>query len=168
MRLLPDPMSNGQHQMLPLLVTPANEGQGRFATGPGAPKWVAYISDESGTDELYVMTMPGGTPSKWQISDGGAYAPRWARDGRELFYIGPDLRTVMVVEVEPGPVFRAGPPRALFKLPARINGSRAANDQAFAVSPDGNTFLVALAAQESAASGINIVLNWQADLLNSE
>ena len=168
MRLLPEPLNKGRHQLLPLLVTPVNEGQGRFATGPGAPKWVAYISDASGTDELYVMTMPGAAPSKWQISDGGAYAPRWARDGRELFYVGPDLRTVMVVEVEPGPVFRASPPRALFQLPARINGSRAANDQAFAVSPDGKTFLVALTAQQSAASGINVVLNWQADVLNPE
>ena len=168
MWLLPEPLSPSRHQLLPLLVTPVNEGQGRFAMGSGAAKWVAYISDESGTDELYVMTMPGTTPSKWQISNGGAYAPRWARNGRELIYIGPDLQTVMAVEVEAGPVFRAGPPRALFKLPARINGSRAANDQAFAVSPDGNTFLVALAAQESAASGINVVLNWQAGLPNSE
>ncbi len=168
MRLLPDPLGQGRHPLLPLLATPVNEGQGRFETGPGVPKWVAYISEESGINELYVMTMPGATPSKWQISNGGAYAPRWAHNGRELFYIGPDLRTVMAVEVEAGPIFRAGPPHALFKLPARINGSRAANDQAFAVSPDGNTFLVTLAAQVSAASSIDVVLNWQAELPDSE
>ncbi len=164
MWLMHEPLSKGEHKLLPLLVSPVNEGQGRFETGPGTPKWVAYISEESGTNELYVMTMPGSTSGKWQISNGGAYAPRWAREGRELFYIGPDLRTVMAVEVEPGPVFRPGPPHALFKLPTRINGSRAANDQAFAVSPDGNTFLVAMEEQASAASSINVVLNWQAEL----
>jgi Tol biopolymer transport system component len=159
MWLLPEPLSKGQHKLLPLLVSPMNEGQGRFATGPGAPKWVAYNSEESGTNEIYVMTMPGAPFGKWQITNGGGYAPRWAREGRELYFIGPDLRTVMEVDVEPGPVFRPGQPHAIFKLPAQING--ATNDQAFAVSPDGKTFLVAVPAQASSTSGINVVLNWQ-------
>jgi hypothetical protein len=161
--LLPEPLSKGRHQLLPLLVSPMNEGQGRFATSPGAPKWVAYSSDESGANEIYVMTMPGAPFGKWQITNGGGYAPRWARDGRELDFIGPDLRTVMEVNVEPGAVFRPGQPHALFKLPAQIGG--AAADQAFAVSPDGKTFLVAVPAQESSTSGINVVLNWRAELL---
>jgi Tol biopolymer transport system component len=162
MWLLPDPLSKGQHKLMPLLVSPVNEGQGRFANGPGAPRWVVYNSEESGTNELYVITMPGAVPGKWQISSGGGYAPRWAREGRELYFIGPDLRTVMEVDVEPGPVFRPGQPHALFKLPSQING--ATNDQSFAVSPDGKTFLVAVPAQSAATSGINVVLNWQAEM----
>ena len=162
MWLLPDPLTKGPHKLQPLLASPVNEGQGRFSTGPGAPRWVAYISEESGVNEIYVMTMPGAAPGKWQISSGGGYAPRWARQGRELYYVGPDLRTVMAVQIEPGPVFRPDQPHALFKLPIQING--VTNDRAFSVSPDGKTFLVAVPAQEASASGINVVLNWQAEL----
>jgi len=162
MWLLHDPLSPNGHKLQPLLATPVNEGQGRFSPGPGPPKWVAYSSEESGTNEIYVMSMPGMSPGKWQISSGGGYGGRWGPDGRELYYVGADLRTVMVVDVPPGPVFRPGQPRALFKLPAQING--VTNDQAFAVSPDGKTFLAAVPVQESSATGINIVLNWREEL----
>jgi serine/threonine protein kinase len=164
--LLPDPLTNGQltkgpHKLVPLLVTPASEAQGRFSPSPGATRWVAYSSEESGINEIYVISMPGTASGKWQISNGGGYEPHWARGGRELYYVGPDLRTVMAVEVEFGQVFRPGQPHPLFKLPVQING-RATNSQAFAVSPDGKTFLVAV--RESSASGINVVLNWQAEM----
>jgi Tol biopolymer transport system component len=161
--LLPDPLAKTPHKLLPLLVTPANEAQGRFSPNPGPVRWVAYSSEESGNNEIYVINMPGTAPGKWQISNGGGYEPHWANAGRELLYVGQDLRTIMAVEVEPGPVFRPGQPHPLFKLPSQING-RATNSQAFAVSPDGKTFLVAMPGRESSASGINIILNWQADL----
>ena len=160
--LLPDPLKPGAHKLLPLLVSPMNEGLGRFANGPGPPKWVAYASDESGTNEIYVTTVPGGPSGKWQISNGGGYAPRWALEGRELYFVGPDLRTVMEVDVEPGALFRPGQAHALFKLPAQLNGATTEID--FAVSPDGKRFLVSLPVQESVASGIQVILNWQADL----
>jgi Tol biopolymer transport system component len=162
MWLLLDPLQKGPHKALPLLQSPVNEGQGRFSTNPGPPRWVAYSSEESGVNEIYVMTMPGASPGKWQISNGGGYAPRWGRDGRELYYVGPDLRTVMAVEVEPGPRFRPGQPHARFKFPAQVNA--VTNDSGFAVSPDGKTFLVEVPGQESTTSGINVVLNWQNDL----
>ena len=166
--LLPDPLTHGQltkgpHKLLPLLVTPANEAQGRFSPSNGPTKWVAYSSEESGNNEIYVINMPGTAPGKWQISNGGGYEPHWSGDGRELFYVGQDLRTIMAVEVQPGPLFRPGQPHPLFQLPFRISG-RATNSQAFAVSPDGKTFLVAMPARESSTSGINVVLNWQAEL----
>ena len=161
MWLLSDPLAPGQHKLQPLLVTPVNEGQGRFAPTPGAPRWVAYSSEESGTNEIYVMPLPGSAPGKWQISSGGGYSPRWARQGRELYYIAADLRTVMRVEVEPGPIFRPGQPHAAFKLPFQING--ATSDSAFSVSMDGKTFLVAVP-QELSSAGMNVVLNWQSEL----
>ena len=164
--LLPEPLIKGQpnkaqHQLQPLLVTPASEAQGRFAPGPGPTKWIAYSSEESGTNEIYVINMPGTAPGKWQISDGGGYEPHWANGARELFYVGADLRTVMAVSIDAGPVFRPGPARPLFKLPVQIAG-RATNSQAFAVSPDGKTFLIAM--REPSATGINVVLNWEADM----
>jgi Tol biopolymer transport system component/predicted Ser/Thr protein kinase len=167
MWLLPDPAGKGkagnkdEHRLAPLLASPANEGQGRFSR-PGAPRWVAYSSEESGVNEVYVMTMPGGPPGKWQISNGGGYAPRWSNDGREIFYIGPDLRTVMSVAIEPGEVFRPGAPRELFKLPVAMNS--AVTDQGFAISPDGKTFVFALPGQESSISSITVVLGWEGEM----
>jgi hypothetical protein len=67
----------------------------------------------------------------------------------------------MEMEIETDPVFRPGQSRPLFKLPVQIAG-RATNSQAFAVSPDGKTFLVAV--RESSATGINVVLNWEAEI----
>ncbi len=158
---LENPLGKGEHQIVPVVRTPANEGLGRFAPGTGSPKWITYISEESGTNEVYVTTMPGMPQGKWQISNGGGYSPRWRKDGRELYYLGPDLRTVMVVDIDPGPVFRPGTPRALLKLPVAVSGL--VNDQGLAISPDGKTVAVAVPQAET-SSGINIILNWEAEL----
>jgi eukaryotic-like serine/threonine-protein kinase len=162
MWLLEDPMKPGEHKETPLLRSATNEGQGRFSPSPGPARWVAYSAEETGTNEIYVMSMPGMPTGKWQVSNGGGYAPRWRQDGRELFYMGPDLRTIMAVDIEPGPLFRSGAPRVLFKVPTRVDG--AAIDQGFAVTPDGKAFLVAVPGQDSAPTAINVLLNWQADL----
>jgi eukaryotic-like serine/threonine-protein kinase len=162
MWLLENPLNSGDHKQIPLLQSPTNEGQGRFSPGPGPARWVAYSAEETGTNEIYVMSLPGMPAGKWQVSTGGGYAPRWRQDGRELFYIGPDLRTVMAVDVETGTLFRAGTPRVLFKLPSRVDG--AASDQGFTVSPDGKTILATLPSQEGNTTGITVITNWQADL----
>ena len=49
-------------------------------------KWLAYSSNESGTNEIFVRPFPNINAGRWQISTGGGFAPRWARTGRELFY----------------------------------------------------------------------------------
>jgi len=158
--MLPDPLGTGVKKLVPFLQTPANEGQGRFS--PTKPLRVAYASEETGNIEIYVANTPGMPAGKWQISNGGGYAPRWRRDGRELYYVGSDLRTVMAVDIDPGPVFRAGTPHKLFQASSPIVG--AATDTGFAVSPDGRTFLLALPGQQSAASAIHVVLHWPAEL----
>ena len=160
MWMLKDPLGKGVKKLTPLLQTPANEGQGRFS--PVGPLRVAYTSEESGDNEIYVMSTPGAPAGKWQISTAGGYAPRWRRDGRELYYVAPDLRTIMAADIDPGTVFRAGTPHMLFQVPSPIIG--AATDAGFAVSPDGKTFLLALPGQESTSSAIHVVLHWQAEL----
>lgn len=160
--LLRDPLTNTKpHPLTPVIQSPSNEGLARFAPGVGAGKWIAYLSDESGQNEVYVSSLPGVPQGKWQVSSGGGYAPRWRGDGREIYYVGSDLRSVMAVPVEPGPVFQPGTPHALFRLPAPPNGS--AQDQGFAVSPDGKTFVATVPAQD-AVSAIHVVLNWPAEL----
>jgi Tol biopolymer transport system component len=49
-------------------------------------RWIAYTSDESGTQEVYVRAFPGTTAGRWQVSNGGGVQPRWSADGRELYF----------------------------------------------------------------------------------
>ena len=143
--------------MVPLLQTPANEVNARFSPGR-TPRWVAYQSNESGHNEVYVISMPGQPPGKWQISNGGGQTPRWRGDGRELYYMNPDNQTVMVVDIDSGPAFRAGTPRTLFKVerPSRFG--------AWEPAADGRQFLFAIGEQANSAVPITVVLNWQAAL----
>jgi Tol biopolymer transport system component len=69
-------------------------------------RWLAYISDESGGNEVYVRPFPATTTGRWQVSNGGGYSPVWSPDSRELFFIdnanrlvAADLRTTTGFEV---------------------------------------------------------------------
>lgn len=91
----------------PLASTPFIESSGRFSPDG---KWIAYDSDESGRNEIYVQPFPpDGT--KWQVSSGGGESPRWRRDGRRLFYVRDD-QMLMSVDVTTAAGFEASAPRA--------------------------------------------------------
>ncbi len=77
--------------------TAFNESDAQFSPDG---HWVAYSSDESGQNEVYVAPFPG-PGGKVQISSGGAGLPRWRRDGKELFYATLD-RQLMSAEVTLG------------------------------------------------------------------
>src|SRR5690348_4195400 len=49
-------------------------------------RWLAYASNESGANEVYVRPFPATTAARWQVSTGGGEAPRWSSDGRELYF----------------------------------------------------------------------------------
>ncbi len=73
----------GDRRPFPYLRTDSNETQAQLAPNG---KWIAYTSNESGRDEVYVQSFP--TPGgKRQISTDGGAMPRWRRDGQELFYL---------------------------------------------------------------------------------
>lgn len=59
-------------------------------------RWIAYISNESGTTEVYVRPFPG-PGGKWQISTGGGSQPEWSRSGRELYYVASTHDKIMAV-----------------------------------------------------------------------
>jgi eukaryotic-like serine/threonine-protein kinase len=103
----------------PLLNMPYNE------TAPAISpdgRWLAYQSDESGRAEVYVRPFPAVDQALSPISIGGGSEPRWARDGSELFFTvrgdwtAPGV--LMSVAVKPGSTFNAGPPTAVWKIPA--------------------------------------------------
>jgi hypothetical protein len=137
----------------PLLTSRVNEVQPRLSPDQ---RWLAYASDESGIWETYVQ---GFQPNrgKWLVSVGGGSQPLWRGDGRELFYLGADGR-LLAVPIGPAEAFEHGIPRPLFQttLPPMLAPFRTS----YAVSPDGQRFLVTNLRQGSQPSAITIVLNW--------
>jgi len=142
----------GEHKPVPYLVTSAEERQSRFSPDG---RWLAYTSNESGQDQVYVQAVPI-TGAKWQVSATGGVWPSWRRDGKELFYASAD-RKMMVVPVKIGANFEAGTPQALFDL------GPVASD--FTATADGQRFLVNMpAGVEISTPPLTVMLNWQAGL----
>jgi eukaryotic-like serine/threonine-protein kinase len=154
----------GDKKPQPFLRTEFNERDARFSPDG---RWVAYTSDESGREEVYVrpflQTTDGKTAAagaKWLISSAGGIQPRWRRDGKELFYAAPNA-DVMAVAITTQPAFEAGIPKALFQMP--VAGGPAIGSK-WDVTADGQRFLIAAPAAASATTPFTVVLNWQAGL----
>jgi serine/threonine-protein kinase len=150
----------------PLLAGPASEGSP--AVSPDG-RWLAYASDESGTDEVYVRPFPDvAAGGRWQISSGGGYHPHWSRDSGELFYIerrGAEV-AMMAVPFESGETFR---PRAAVELfRGEIFAGPLVGPDQYDVSADGQRFLMLepLPAAETpdVRPDIVIVQNWFEEL----
>jgi len=117
---------------------------------------LAYLSYESGRNEVYVTSFPGRS-SKWQVSTNGGREPRWRADGKELFYFTSDnvLTAVEVKTSASGLELGAARPLFTFQLRA-LRG-------AFDVSADGRHFLVNTIANEDLPP-LMLVTNWTAEL----
>lgn len=74
--------AHGPRTPEPFLVTDNKETGGAFSPDG---RFVAYVSDESGTNNVYVRSFPISGGRKWQVSTAGGYQPRWRGDGKELF-----------------------------------------------------------------------------------
>jgi Tol biopolymer transport system component len=125
--------------------------------------WLAYVSNESGRFEVYVQSFPKAR-GKWQISNSGGIHPRWARDGKELFYFALDGK-LTTVPVKGDSALEVGPPKALFD-PYMLGGARTMLGfrHQYDVSPDGQRFLINVPVAEESSSPITLVLNWTAGL----
>jgi Tol biopolymer transport system component len=150
---------SGDKMPIPVLKTPFEERDGQFSPDG---KWIAYQSNESGRFEIYVQPFPG-PGGKFQISANGGAQPRWDKNGREVFYVSLDGKMMAApVKLSPdGQSLETGTPAALF--PVRIAGGPlpGPNKQQYAVSSDGQRFLVNLAVDEGGASPITLILNWK-------
>jgi serine/threonine-protein kinase len=137
----------------PFLRTPYKEFAATFSPDG---RWLAYESNDTNRDEVYVRPFPTGD-GKWQVSTHGGVTPRWSPDGKELFYLADD--TLMVAAITPGPTFQAAAPRALFRhaQPWNYDG-----DLRFSVMPDGEHFLMLQPA--GAPFQIQVTLNWAKEL----
>jgi len=123
--------------------------------------FVAYTSNQSGTDEVYLVPYPGpGRPLK--VSQGGGAFPRWNSDGRELFYLSGG--NLMSVEVATTPRLQSRPPRVLFEMPPFANYGGYPYD----VSPDGARFLMLKAGTNLQQVDLRVVVNWIDELERAE
>jgi len=146
------------------LQTPFDEEHAHFSPGTGgapggASRWMAYTSNESGIQQVYVQPFPA-TGAKWQVSKNGGQFPKWRRDGKELFFLSAD-RKLMAVDVKTGAAgaanFEAGAPRALFQTRPTGVFTR------YAVTRDGQRFLMPIAkVEETASTPATLVINWAA------
>jgi Tol biopolymer transport system component/predicted Ser/Thr protein kinase len=140
----------GDRKPFPFLQTEFNEVGAKLSPNG---QWLAYQSDETRRNEVYVQTFP--TPGRRvQVSTNGGSSPVWSRDGKELFFIGADQK-MMAVEVKNGGKF--GVPRALFDT--RLGGL----PFAFDVSKDGR-FLIPTLVEQAASVPMTVVVDWTAGL----
>jgi len=150
---------SGDKKLFPFLKTPSDERNGQFSPNG---KWIAYQSNESGRFEIVVQPFPA-PGGKFQISSNGGAQPRWNKNGKEIFYVSLDSKMMAAsVKLSPdGQALETGTPAALF--PVRIAGGPVPgfNKQQYAVSSDGQRFLVNLAVDEGAASPITLIYHWK-------
>jgi eukaryotic-like serine/threonine-protein kinase len=119
-------------------------------------RWVAYVSRETGRADVFIESFP--TPgAKTQVSISGGDAPRWRRDGRELYYLSLDQK-VMAVDVTFGEVVQIGKPTPLFEIPTGA-GQRTFVSSEYDVSADGKRFIISIPVQAVGAP-ITVVMNW--------
>jgi eukaryotic-like serine/threonine-protein kinase len=143
----------GDRKPFPYLHAQFNESEGNFSPDG---RWVAYVSDESGRNEIYVQAFPL-SGAKFQISTGGGTQPTWRKDGTELFYLAAD-RNLMAVPIKSGATLEVGVSKSLF--PIAVTAQR----HSYAVTNDGLRFLVSTSAGGEKMVPMTVVLNWTAQL----
>jgi eukaryotic-like serine/threonine-protein kinase len=192
-----DPKTKGDLWMIPvdgdrkpvaLVLTPANETHAQVSPDG---KWMAYQSDETGTDQIYVRPFPEGSGNKSQVSQEGGNPglwPRWRGDGKELYFVlNPNL---MAVEIRVnGTSVQPAVPHAVFPLLGNpVVNAHSIAYHVYAVTADGKRFLFPQPQTAAAAAGglagaiiavidqntgpapasnpdsVNVVLNWTRDL----
>jgi hypothetical protein len=93
-----------------------------------------------------------GQPGKWQISTNGGQCATWSRDGRELFYLGPDGR-MMAVPIPAGPTMSPGLPQPLFRVTVNTN-----QRNVYSMTPDGRFLFVE--PEQELLTPITAIVNW--------
>jgi Tol biopolymer transport system component len=146
--------SAGPAKPFPYLKTRFNEHGGHFSPDG---KWVAYYSDESGSDQVYVQGFPDAL-GKWQVSAMGAASqrsayPRWRADGKELFFVGAGQKVMAVSVNALAGSFDGGKPAGLFPVEGPTYFG-------WGDTHDGQRFLVTQP-KAAVAQPMTLLVNWQ-------
>jgi serine/threonine-protein kinase len=151
---------DGDHATQTFIQGPFNAGGARFSPDGN---WVAYVSDESGRNEVYVRPYPEGT--RVQISAAGGTQPVWSSNGRELFFRNGDQ--LLAVNVTLGRSFAASKPVVLFSRSIAADSSGIAYELMadYDVSKDGQRFVFPKSSPESAeVPHARVILDWFSEL----
>jgi Tol biopolymer transport system component len=151
--IAPASPGSGNEKPRPYLQTEFQEGQGKLSPNG---KWLAYRSDETKRNEVYIMTFPS-PGRKWPISTSGGGLPIWSRDGRQLFYVSATNKMMAVDIKGSGTNPEPGVPQPLFDV--RLGP----NNPGFDVAKDGR-FLIATPVEQTSVVPITVVVNWMAGL----
>jgi eukaryotic-like serine/threonine-protein kinase len=120
----------GDRTPMTFLATPHNEARPHFSPDG---RWIAYQSDATGRNEIYVRRFPSQDPSLRVSAHGGTHA-RWRGDGKEIFFLSTD-GTMMAAPIDVGADPIAGAPQALF-------ATNIAGGKNYAAAKDGQRFLI--------------------------
>jgi serine/threonine-protein kinase len=147
-------MSPGDPSSLrPVVRTPAYEGGVRLSPDE---RYLAYVSDESGQNEVYLRPFPG-SDRRWQVSTQGGTQPVWNPNGKEIFYrVG---NKMMAVDVVTGAEVSLSAPRMLFEQ--RYAYGAGITIPNYDVTPDGRFIMIK---DDSSAGRLSVVLNWPSAL----
>jgi Tol biopolymer transport system component len=148
--------TTGQQVPVPLLATPFSESHGQFSPDG---RWIAYTSNESGQEEVYVRSLTGNV--KIRVSSSGGSFSRWRSDGKELFYLSLDSRLVSVAIANDGDKLTCGTPIPLFPIVEPLGTFAYPYD----ISPDGQKILTLTpSVHEDDAAALTVFVNWETEL----
>ena len=151
----------GKETPKPVVQTDAQEGGGRFSPDG---HYVAYVSDENGHFEVFLMDYPG-PGGRWQISRTGGKDPIWSADGRTLYYRAGD--NIMSVAIQTKPVFHSGSPETVVE--GAYEGLLGSIDRPnYDVAADGRILIIKNPGVDGRRSQVRLVLNFFEDLKSSQ
>jgi len=160
-------LDGGKAAAAPLATTPEVERSPELSPDG---RWLAYVSNASGRDEVYVQPYPG-LGARQLVSLEGGTNPAWSPTGREIFFLSPrdtdGKGHMMVADVRPGPVLAIGRPRPLFPFQQPPLRLACAPVRCYAVAPDGQRFYATQMMPMPPASPvthIQLVQNWTEEL----
>ena len=151
--------AGGKRTPVPVIQSQAQE-RGAYVSPDN--RWIAYLSNETGRDEIYVQPFSAGgskASGKWMVSRGTRGMARWRGDSKELMFLNGE-GSVVAVDVAAGPAFQASPPRTLFQMPLELLSNQNPGTLADATR-DAQRLLLVMPVQENSQRELAVVLNWQ-------
>ena len=151
--------AGGSSEVEPWLVDEFYESEPAISP---AGDWVAYVSDQTSSHEVYLRPLLAAGVAPIRVSTDGGREPRWSADGAELFFRTDDQLFVSAVEAGASQI-NVSPPTPLFRNRALTYQPHPTSTRAYDVAPDGR-FLMVEDDTGSQGSQIVAVLNWHEEL----
>jgi serine/threonine-protein kinase len=146
-------------ESIPLIVTEFDESS--VMLSPDG-RWLTYVSDETGRNEIYVRPFPGVDAGKWGVSVGGGGMPLWSRDGGRIFYVNA-AREMVEARISTTPSFAVRDRESLFAIGRDLWIGQSGNYTVYDITPDDERFVM-LRREERETEELILVLNWFEEL----